>query len=288
VKYAIEGLLDNLPGARGRVVSARIALVYGGAPAGQYALMRAITRMTPVLPMVGLERQVQPIHLDEVCAALLTLAQDASLDAPHYVVAGAPIAFGRWLKILRKVQTGGSLLLIPLPLGPMLLACDLTRLLPFLPTIDRERVLGLAASAPVASEESLKALGLTPGDPLTLLSREDRRSEPGEARALLRYLGGRAVTPAMEQDLAQGLWRAGLSPLGLSAVLIRHPALMALVEPPANDHANRLSRALHLASQVLEAHGAGAPRRGLAGAGLVVALDLLFLPLRLLTARRYR
>ena len=282
-KYAIEGRLAALPGADDHMVSARIALVYGGPPSGQYAMMRKITALTPLLPMLGLDRQVQPIHLDEVCRGLLTLALSRELTAPFYVIGGEPISFARWLKILRKVQTGGGLVLIPLPLNLMLLACDI---FPFLP---KERVLGLAAAEPLDSRESLQALNIVPADPLARLQQEEA-SDRRQRGARFAALSGRGRSRRPWNAIWARDWRGqGFRPLGLSPLLLKHPGLIALVEPPANRQANRL--------------GPG-PAPGIAGhrgawrdakdvhrvdvAGLLVACDLLTLPLRLFTARRYQ
>lgn len=278
VKYATEQTLAALPGAASRLISARIALVYGGVPAGQYAMMRKLTALTPLLPMFGLERGVQPIHLDEVARGLLTLAARRELTDANYVIAGAPMTFAAWLKTLRKVQTGGSLHFIPIPLAPVL---ALIEIFPFL----RERVLGLAGAEPMDEGPSLAALDLHPADPYQMLSREERRSG-GETGALLRYLGA-APTPAMERDLSLGLARAGLVPLGLPQSLTRHPGLIAFFEPPARDHANRLGAALFLAAQVIEAHNPRRPRPGLIRTALLVIADLLLLPLRLIAARKF-
>jgi nucleoside-diphosphate-sugar epimerase len=279
-KYAIESVLAGMEGTAGRVVSARIWLVYGGTPSGQYAIMRRLTALTPVLPMAGLDRSVQPIHIDEVCEALLVLALNPALTQPYYVVAGPTMRFSQWLKILRKAQTGRGLLLVPVPLNVLLLASRLSPLVP------RERVLGLAGTQPMAAEESLAALGLMPGDPLTLLRREQKHT-PGEARAMLIYLGAKP-TVEMERNLETGLDRAGLSPLGLCQLQISHPGMIALAEPPANWHRNRLAQALHLASQIVEAYEMPKPRPKILPVILSLATDLLTLPLRLLTARRFR
>ena len=171
-KLASEARLAALPGAVGRIVNARIALVYGGPPRGQYGMMRRIAALSPVLPMVGLARQVQPIHVDEVCTALLALAERQDLSKDTYVVAGTAMRFGAWLKLLRRAQGRGGVALIPLPVTPMLWACDLTRFVPGLPTVSRERVLGLARAAAMDAGDSLRELGLTPGDPEALLEQE--------------------------------------------------------------------------------------------------------------------
>ena len=279
IKYEMEETLAALPGAPTRLVNARIALVYGGVPSGQYAMMRKLTALTPVLPMFGLDRQVQPIHLDEVASALLTLAVKRDLTQPFYVIGGAPITFAQWLKLLRQVQTGGNLNFIPIPMAPVLALCEVA---PFL----RERVLGLAGAEAMAQEESLNALALAPGDPFQLLSAEEQ-SIGGETGALMRYLGARPA-PAMQRDLCAGLARAGLSPLGLPETYLRHPGRIALIEPPARNHANRLAQALLLAAQVIEAHVPARPRPGLIKTGLLVLADLLLLPLRLYLGRRFQ
>ena len=283
-KHASEKRLAALPGAAGPIVSARIGVVYGGAPAGPYGLMRRIAALSPVLPMVGLEREVQPIHLDEVCAALLTLAARQDLPQDCYIVAGRAMRFGNWLKLLRRAQGGKSLLLIPMPVSLMLMACDLTRLMPGLPTIGRERVLGLTAAAPMPSGPSLQALGLTPGDPLTLLQGEQGAAE---AEVLLRYLNG-APTPAMMRALTDGLARAGLVPLGLSPWMLRHPGLLALAEPPANRRANPLAQALYLAAQVIEAYRPPARCPTFLEVASLLLRDLVTWPLRRIAMWRRR
>jgi len=277
-KFLTEGRLARIPGASGRLVSARIGLVYGGIPQGQYAMMRKLTRLTPFLPMIGLDRQVQPIHLDEVCAGLLALATRSDLSQPVYVLAASPMRFGSWLRLLRRAQTGGGMALLPLPLGPVL---ALSRLGPG--TI-RERLLGLAAASPMESAASLAALGIVPADPAARL---DERPA-AECRALLTYMGARPVTAAMEADLAEGMGRAGLGPLGLSGPLVRHPSLLILVEPSANRPGHRLGMALHLASQVVAAHQGERPRRGLIATGGLILSDLLARPVRLFCGGRYR
>ena len=277
-KFATEGRLARLPGAAGRLVSARIGLVYGGIPQGQYAMMRRLTRLTPFLPMIGLDRQVQPIDLNEVCKGLLALATRFELVQPIYVLAGQPMPFAVWLRLLRQVQTGGGLMLLPLPLELILALSRLG------PGTTRERILGLAGASPMESAASLEALGIVPADPAVRL---DQR-QCAEGRALLTYMGAKPVTAAMEADLAAGMARAGIGRLGLSARLVRHPFLLVLVEPPANRTNHRLGMALHLASQVVGGHQ-GEKRRGdLFAVGGLVLLDLLAWPFRFLGCGRYR
>ena len=100
-----------------RAVIARLGLVYGGALSGQYALLRKITAITPVLPMISPRRPVQPIHLDEACHGLLMLATKTVFDQNDYILASpTPLQFGAWLSLLRRAQTGKGLVTIPIPL----------------------------------------------------------------------------------------------------------------------------------------------------------------------------
>ncbi|TLX07054.1 NAD(P)-dependent oxidoreductase [Rhizobium sp. MHM7A] len=271
---------------------ARIGLVYGGPRTAMYGLMAKLSALSPLLPMIGLSRKVQPIHLDEVAAGLLTLATDESQPPRAFVLAQErPISFAAWLRILRRSQGKGNLHFIPIPLTAALLACRMTKLLPLIPTVDPERVLGLAGATPMESGESLRLLKLHLVDPLVMLSAElgQKSGEPSqsEAKALLQYLGS-APTEMQLQRLSEGLRREGLAPLGLSPTLIKHPRLLALFEPPANRTQHRLARALYLADLAIEPERQRDKKAGLFNAILTISGDVLLLPLRALLAGRYR
>ncbi|MBY5623755.1 NAD-dependent epimerase/dehydratase family protein [Rhizobium leguminosarum] len=271
---------------------ARIGLVYGGPRTAMYGLMAKLAALSPILPMIGLSRKVQPIHLDEVAAGLLALATGENQPLQTIVLAQEkPISFATWLRILRRAQGKGNLRFIPVPLTAALLACRMTKLLPLIPTVDPERVLGLAGAAPMESSESLKLLKLNLSDPAMVLAGEFGQTHEEqsrcEAQALLRYLGI-APTEIQLQRLCEGLRREGLSPLGLSPAMIRHPGLLALFEPPANRTRHRLAQALYLADLTSEPERTPGKKAGFFGAMLVISSDVLLFPLRALLAGRYR
>ncbi|WP_246762844.1 MULTISPECIES: hypothetical protein [unclassified Rhizobium] len=108
-----------------------------------------------------------------------------------------------------------------------------------------------------------------------------------EARALLQYLDATA-TEMQLQRLCEGLRREGLSPLGLSTTVIRHPRLLALFEPSANRTQHRLARALYLADLASEPERHAGHKAGFFGAALTIASDVLLFPLRALLAGKYR
>ncbi|MCV9947005.1 MULTISPECIES: NAD(P)-dependent oxidoreductase [unclassified Rhizobium] len=271
---------------------ARIGLVYGGSRTAMYGLMAKLSALSPLLPMIGLGRHVQPIHLDEVAAGLLALATDESQPPQTFVLAQEkPISFAAWLRILRRSQGKGNLHFIPIPVAAALLACRMTKLVPLIPTVDPERVLGLAGAAPMESSESLRLLKLKLSDPAMVLAGEFGQTHEDqsrrEARALLRYLGD-APTEIQLQRLCEGLRREGLSPLGLSPAMILHPGLLALFEPPANRTRHRLAQALYLADLASEPERRLGKKAGFFGAILAISSDVLLLPLRAFLAGRYR
>lgn len=196
-KFRTETRLIALPAAAGRVYCARVGLVYGGAERGQFGMMARLARLAPILPVVCAKRIVQPIALDDVCAGLLTLATREPPPRPTLVLAAArPIRFGDWLRLLRRTLTGRGLVLLPVPLWLALFLCDLTRHIPYLPTIGRERVLGLAGMQPVENaEEDLATLGIVPADAEEVLSALRAGAERGiriSVRPLPHKAGGDA------------------------------------------------------------------------------------------------
>ena len=106
---------------------ARIGLVYGGPRVAMYGLMAKLAGLSPLLPMIGLSRKVQPIHLDEVAAGLLALATRQDPQPQTFVLAQEePISFAAWLGIVRRSQGKSKLHFIPIPLGFALFACRMT------------------------------------------------------------------------------------------------------------------------------------------------------------------
>ena len=286
IKFATEERLRALPRSEGRIFFARIGLVYGGPERAQYGLMCRLATL-PILPMIGLDREVQPIHLDEVCDGLLALALDPPAGRPTGVLAGpTPVTFGNWLRMLRRARHGRRLLLIPVPIAFALKACDWSKALSFVPTVDRERVLGLAGAAPMPSAADLAALHLSLRDPARALmdSRPARRRLLAESAALLHYVTGTRVrSSGVVIRLARALRRDPALTRALPWLAVRWPALLRLLEPvrPGMHHA--LSRRLHLAAMVAETLPPQPPSRAPWWLTIVVqsALETVVLPFRL-------
>jgi nucleoside-diphosphate-sugar epimerase len=256
IKFAIEEQLRALPHSQDRVLCARIGLVYGGPERAMYGLMSKLAGL-PVLPMIGLDREVQPIHLDEVCDGLLGLALNPPAERQTVVLAGpVPVTFGDWLRTLRRARHGRRIGLVRVPIAFALIACDASKAIPFIPTVDRERVLGLASATPMASVADLAALGLTVRDPASALLATPvaRHRLIAECRAMLRHVTGtRLRAPGAIIRLARIVQLDPAFARALPALAVRWPALLRFLEPirPAMRHG--LSRRLHLAAMVAEA-----------------------------------
>ena len=203
------------------------------------------------------------------------------------------MTFGNWLRLLRRAQTGKRILLfLPLPIWAALAACELTRIVPFIPTINRERILGLAGTAPIESADDLAFLKikiLSPRKRLATL-RSERRRIIAESRAILYYIAGRQVpTKAAIARLIRGIDRLGGQSLGLPRLVVSCPALLRGLDPVRPHYENQLAQRLHLAAMVAESMHA--PDRcsrpsifSLIGHSL---LELIALPFRLVLGRLY-
>jgi NADH dehydrogenase len=290
VKHTIEEQLRTLPINRIRVLCARIGLVYGGPDRGQYGLISKLVELTPVLPMIGLDRELQPIHLDEVCKGLLKLALDPPAQGRTFVLAGPRITFRRWLRILKRGRVGRGLVMVPVPMALALLACDATTLIPFGPTVSRERVLGLAGAAPMDSAGDLAALGLQLRDPQSALAqtRAARRRSVAEAAAMLAYVTGRQTrSPGAIIRLARKLAQDSASRVALPRIALRWPGLLRLFEPMRPSMRHGLCRRLHLAAMVAESEDADLGKSGFRAVAAQLILEIAVAPLRVLLARVY-
>jgi nucleoside-diphosphate-sugar epimerase len=290
IKYAIEQRLHGLTDSSERLSIARIGLVYGGPDRGQYGLISKLVALTPVLPMIGLNRQLQPIHLDEVCDGLLKLALDPPQGSKSLVLAGRPMTFGDWLRTLKRCRVGKGLVLVPVPMALAILACDATSLVPFIPTISRERVLGLAGATPMDSTVDLKSLGLQLRDPPLALSetRAARRRRLAESAAFLAYVTGqRRQSRGAIVRLARVLGRDPASRTALPWFALRWPGLLRLLEPIMPSMQHGLCRRLHLAAMVAEAENIDCVKPRVASMAVQMIAEITAAPFRLLLARIY-
>jgi len=237
-------------------LAARIGMVYGGPRLGQWGAMCALAGKLPVLPMVGANKGVQPIHVDDVCRGLLRMALIPHPDRPVYgLAAPCPIPFGHWLKLLARHIHGSSLVILSLPLSLVLLAVRIVNRLPLPIRVAEERVMGLVGLPIIETAADLTALGLAPR-PLepALASEFGRRRRLEEARAALACVSGARPRPSQIAAYCRGIERhANGTTLPMPRLAHRYPPLLRLFEPPFGslDLGNWRGR-LHMALTIAE------------------------------------
>ncbi len=95
-KWAIEQLVVE---GGGTVV--RPGLVYGGSPGGVYAALLRLVQENPVLPSLLPAPRVQPVHVDDLTAALLHIAEhEHGTRQVFRIAAREPVRFDAFLRAL--------------------------------------------------------------------------------------------------------------------------------------------------------------------------------------------
>ncbi len=242
-------------------VSLRVGLVYGGPCLAMYGLLCRLARL-PILPMVAPHRIVQPIHVDEVASGILAAA-DGRARGVLALAGPEQVRFGDVLRLLARGYGGRRLRIVPIPLRAALGVCDLTARLPLIPTVDRERVLGLAGTEPIASAQDLATLGVTVHPIAQRLAQEPagRRALLAEARAFLAD-AGIVAAPALLRRYARAFpngalvrphlaarWRTPL--MGVLADRLRVAARLAEASAPGEAMLAGGTRGSRLAALVL-------------------------------------
>lgn len=267
-------------------VSLRVGLVYGGPRVAMYGLLHRITAL-PLLPMVDPHRCVQPIHRDEVAEGIFA-AIDRRLTGVFALAGPHPMSFGDVLRTLARVCRGRNLPIVPVPLRLALFGCAVTACMPIIPTINRERVLGLAGTEPMPAEDDLAILGITVMPMAQGLAQEasGRRALLGEARALLRHAGGIAPETVLLKRYARAFadgaiayprylagWREPFGTTSLLGNRMRVAARIAETSPRVE-----AAQAGH--------QGRGSQLRRLASLAWILVIEVLRVPTRLVATMR--
>jgi len=268
MKWAAE---QRIAGA----TSLRVGLIYGGPRVAMYGLLCRLASL-PVLPMIEPARAVQPIHLGEVVAGMLAAVDGRGTGRVLALAGPDPVQFGDVLRLFARVLWAKRLPIVPIPLRFALWACELSARLPLVPTIDRERVLGLAGTEPIDSAVDLARLGIAVRPIAKRLAAEPacRRALLVEARALLRR-AGTVPTSALMRRYARAfpdgaMVRSRLEPIdGPVAARMRAAARLAEASVAGEARLARGSRVGRLARLAVDSMA-----------------ETLMLPVRIVVTRR--
>ncbi|MBT3766397.1 MAG: NAD-dependent epimerase/dehydratase family protein [Rhodospirillales bacterium] len=294
-KFAVETMLAEFD-----ALIVRPGLVCGGEEGGVYGKLCEMVRTAPIVPVTCASTLLQPVHVDQLCEALLRLA-DPSVQPKQkmfYLGDPTPISFGRLIKDLAWTRFGRRIRLVPLPISFVLMGIAIARVIPGLPNIPRERVLGLTDIAIMDSPASFEALGMAPCDAISAFAQENpknRRRLLREGRALLTYVTGRSVRESLIRRYVRAVEATrGSIPLNLPGIVYGWPGLMRIFEPIGG--AGRVADRLAIAMVIAETTPEGAKdfcaldqRSWLISIfelGVLLAVEAVFLPLRILLGRR--
>lgn len=225
------------------------SLVYG--PGGASAAMFDTLATLPVVPLPRAadadEAAVQPVHLDDLVAAVLALVAGARPPARVIPVVGPEaMTLRRYLDELRtQLRVSGRLRMIPMPDRLMRLAARVGAVLPAAaPDADTLRMLERGNTASPARLFSL--LGRSPRPPADFVPRE-------HAGALALQARWRWLQPILRAALAAlwivtGLLSLGVYPVADSYALLARTGLPGWAMPPALYGAALLDIALGVAT----------------------------------------
>jgi NADH dehydrogenase len=290
IKYQIESLCE---GPSEFIV--RPGFVYGGAPQGAYGLLVQILEHAPIFPVIGLNTQIQPIHVDDLCQALMTIIEGQVASKTFNIAENESISFRSFLKSLARHRLRRRLLTVPVPLWVALLGARICRLVPGLPNVSRERIIGLTGIKPMNTKESLAQLNLKPRDmsigfqPGTSSS---YRALIAEGQVVIGYImGGRPPAVLVRRYMRAVRALGDLEPLEISRSIKIFPSLLKFQEPlPSSE--SRLSKRLRIAVSIVEMSPEGATLFAAYAPSsqvmwmlqmiLPLALEAVLLPLRML------
>jgi nucleoside-diphosphate-sugar epimerase len=257
-KWQIEQLLTS-PGE----IVVKPGMVTGGAPRGVYGALLKLCRRFVVLPLVNGSAPLYPVHLDDVCDGILTIAE--SKEEHRGVVRIAPdrpVAFADYLKMLATARLGRPIVTARLPAAPLVWANRIAARTRWLPSVQDERIVGLAALKPMRDGSSFFTQTTVSmrnvGEALAVEGH--RRRLLLEGRTLLRYVLGRRLPAATARRYVKAVLNEhDSSPLSLPLVVCLCPRAMRLFEPVGGSPTTTLRRRLSIAMRIAEMTPTAAP-----------------------------
>lgn len=249
-KWAIEQQLDG----DGEVVI-RPGMVTGGPPRGVYGLLLRSIMKFPILPAIRPRAPLYPVHVDDLCEAVLEIVR--ADDPVPRVVRVAPkeaMHFGDYLRLLGRERLGKRVRILPLPGWLMLGLSRLSEAIPFLPTLPRERVLGLMTLRPMEHDPRAATTSVGLRDVSTALACEGlRRKLITEGGVLTSYVfGGRLPGGVVRRYVRAVIQSDDRAPVDLPRAVRRWPSLLRAIEPLPRVRGGRLARRLVLATRIVE------------------------------------
>lgn len=169
-KHAADQYLTSLPLAW-TIVQPSLVFGAGGASAALFTLLASL----PLIPLPGGGQQrIQPIHVDELVAAIRELVETSAMNRRRVVLAGPePITLKEFLKSLRARMQLPPARFINIPAAVMSASAAVAEVLPG-SLLDRETLSMLNAGNTGSPEDTQRLLGRMPGAPEQMIADEQR------------------------------------------------------------------------------------------------------------------
>ncbi|NWC85303.1 sugar nucleotide-binding protein [Pseudomonas reactans] len=219
--------------AAGGVV-VRPGQVYGGPERGLFGVLTTLVRRVPFIPVFVPAPRVQPIHVDDLAASILTLVELPDIRGDLFNLGAVqPVSFHLFLKTIASDRVRAVRLPIPVPVVLLRL---LVRVLghSLSAKLGLQRIFSLIELPSMDSADSLERLGrvLRPmAYGMHRSGRGRRRQLLQEAVVLLSYLLKKAPHASLVRRYVRVLERAGKSrPAVASCLLRRWPILLTLLD----------------------------------------------------------
>jgi NADH dehydrogenase len=230
IKWRCEQLVL---GRNGIVV--RPGQVYGGAQKGLFGTVCRLAHILPVLPKLRPDPQIQPVHVDDLAAALARCALDGIPSGIYSIGQTEPVGFSTFLRMLSEERFGRSVPSLPAPLR-LIATISLRAGLPRSVSSKLERLRSLIELQPMQTADSLAALCITLRPLKEGLSKSGhgrRKKIIAEAATLLRYvLRGRPSLTSVKSYVRALEDAFGGSPLAFPTIMRRYPTLLSFVDQP--------------------------------------------------------
>ncbi|NIJ11421.1 uncharacterized protein YbjT (DUF2867 family) [Saccharomonospora amisosensis] len=141
----------------------RPTMIYGAPGDRNIARLLSALRRTPILPVPGGgNRLLQPVHVDDLAAAVLTAVESPAASGRTYDVAGPePMPLAELLAEAIRA-TGSRARLVPVPLRPAIRMLSLYERLARRPKLKAEQLRRLAEDKAFSIEAAARDLGFCP------------------------------------------------------------------------------------------------------------------------------
>ncbi len=139
-------------------------MIYGAEGENNVQRLAALIRRLPVLPLpAGGRSLVQPIHQSDVTRAIVAALEHPWTDAQSIVIAGPkPMSYFDFIRAVAAASGAGRPRTMTVPAGPLIALASLTRLLPFVPTIEGAEIRRLLEDKAFDIGPMRDVLGFTP------------------------------------------------------------------------------------------------------------------------------